>query len=108
MGLELGQRIAQGVDLFAVIRVGKQVGLDGATGFHRDRALRGSGWRDFTKRRVEGGFSRCPTGYVLYIITRELIGLFILIPHPLIFKHTPSIIIPLLIAAIFSNRPSFF
>ena len=50
--LDLGQRIAQGVDLLAVIRVGKQVGLDGATGFHRGRGLLGSGWRDFTKRRV--------------------------------------------------------
>lgn len=58
--LDLGQRIAQGVDLLVVIRVGKQVALDGATGFNLGRGLRGSEWRDSSKRRVEEGFSRCP------------------------------------------------
>lgn len=57
--LDLGQRVAQRVDLLAVVFVSEQVGLDGATRFHRCR-LRGSGRRNFTKGGRGGGFSRCP------------------------------------------------
>jgi len=49
--LDFGQRVAQGVDLLAALRVGKQVGLDGATGFHRGGWLRGSGKKDFSNWR---------------------------------------------------------
>ncbi|MCX7627205.1 MAG: hypothetical protein N2Z69_02155, partial [Methylophilaceae bacterium] len=40
--------------------VGEQVGLDGATRFHRGGEEQGSGRRNFTKGRASRGFSRCP------------------------------------------------
>ncbi len=47
--LDLGKRIAQGVDLLAVVIKGEQVSLDGATGFHRCRRETDSERGNFTK-----------------------------------------------------------
>jgi hypothetical protein len=69
--LDLGKRIAQGVDLLAVTFVGEQVGLDGATGFHRYRWQRGSGRKDFIKQRVGRGFLRRPN-MASRLLTNEL------------------------------------
>lgn len=47
--LGLGQRIAQQVDLLAVMLGGEQVVLDRAALFYRIQVRRGSGRRNFTK-----------------------------------------------------------
>ena len=57
--LDVGQRVAQRVDLLAVMFVSEQVSLDSTTLFHRCR-LQGSGRRNFTKGGRSRGFSRRP------------------------------------------------
>ena len=54
--LDLGQRIAQRVDLLAVLVVSEQVGLDGAAGFHWDRLGADSKRCNFTKGGRVGVF----------------------------------------------------
>lgn len=53
------QRVSQRVEFLAVLFVGEQVGLDGATRFHRAQGVRGSGRRDSNRRRL-GDFFEPP------------------------------------------------
>ncbi|CAI10462.1 hypothetical protein p1B279 (plasmid) [Aromatoleum aromaticum EbN1] len=47
--LDVGQRVAQRVELLAVVFVSEQVSLDSATRFHRCRQQQDSGRCNFTK-----------------------------------------------------------
>jgi hypothetical protein len=49
--LDLRERVAELIDLLAVLLVSEQVGLDGAARFHRGQVRQGSGRRNFTKDR---------------------------------------------------------
>jgi len=46
---DVHQRVTQRIDLFTMMFVSEQVGLDGATGFHHGKLKKGSEQLDFTK-----------------------------------------------------------